>query len=138
VGQNKWEEIDIIKKGGNYGWNLKEGSHPFAPKKKKGTSQGVETVELIDPIIEYDRSQGASVTGGYVYRGTKLKRLEGTYIYADFVFGTIFALRYEDGKVTAQKTIAKQPKNISSFAEDQDAELYVLAFDGKIYQMQED
>lgn len=132
VGQDKWEEVDIIEKGGNYGWRVREGLHPFQNDPAKGT--------LIDPVIEYNHKEGQSITGGYVYRGKALKKLAGAYVYADYVTGSIYALRYDEKskKVTEWKEIADQPKNIASFGEDGDGELYVCCFDGKIYRLSEE
>ena len=130
VGQDRLEEIDLIIKGGNYGWSIREGKHPFR-------RVGVPPRDMVDPVVEYGRWEGLSVTGGYVYRGQRLKRLFGAYVYADYVSGRIWALRYRDGKVTAHREILNQPRNIASFGEGAHGELYLLAFDGRIYVLQE-
>ncbi|MBI2923490.1 MAG: PQQ-dependent sugar dehydrogenase [Planctomycetes bacterium] len=129
VGQNKYEEVDVVTKGGNYGWRIREGSHPFSNDRTEST--------LLDPVIEYGTEDGHSVTGGYVYRGEKLKRLQGAYVYADYVSGKIWALRWDGKKVTAWREILHQPKNIASFGEDADGELYLCVFDGRIYRLEE-
>jgi glucose/arabinose dehydrogenase len=144
VGQDKWEEIDLVIKGGNYGWNVREGFHEFRAFKPQGTP--------LDPVIEYphspelsgeckfpDHSPGISVTGGYVYRGQKLPSLRGVYIYADFSMGTIWGLKYESGQVTTHGQLVKpNPLHaVVSFAEDRAGEIYVLLFDGKIYELVE-
>lgn len=128
VGQNAWEEISLITKGGNYGWALMEGTHQF----KKGAP--VNDDPLIEPVIEYPhRNNDISVTGGYVYRGSKIAALEGVYVYADYVSGRIWGLRYEGGKVTINGELVaasgRRP-HITSFGEDQAGELLVVAFDG--------
>ncbi len=122
VGQNLWEEIDLIVKGGNYGWNLRESKHEFAPN-ITGTGPG-----LIEPIWEYDHDIGKSITGGNVYRGKKFPELAGLYLYADYVSGRIWALKYDEAKkaVVANHTIpysgAALP--IMSFGEDEAGEVY--------------
>jgi len=127
VGQNKYEEIDIIVKGGNYGWNIREGFHSF----QEGSLPG--SVKLIDPVFEYDHSVGQSITGGFVYRGSKLPALQGKYIYADFVQGQIWALTYQDKARVSNQLLLDTNLNISSFGIDREGELYLCAFDGGIY-----
>lgn len=124
VGQNQWEEIDVIVKGGNYGWRIREGMHPFRP-------QETSDDPLIDPVVEYGRREGLSITGGYVYRGKTQERLAGIYFYGDYVTGRIWGLRYEDGKVIANEEVLKSNTRpvIASFGEDEDGELYICAFE---------
>jgi glucose/arabinose dehydrogenase len=91
VGQNLFEEIDIIVKGGDYGWSYREGLHPFTLGPGGATEpQGFKPV---DPIFEYPRSMGLSVTGGVVYHGDKFPELKKAYIFADYAFGRIIAIR---------------------------------------------
>ena len=89
VGQNIWEEINLVRKGGNYGWNLREGKHKFGPTGSK------QRQDLIDPIWEYDHEQGKSITGGHVYRGKKVAALNGYYLYSDYVSAKMWALKYD-------------------------------------------
>ncbi len=123
VGQNLWEEIDIITKGGNYGWNLREGLHPFGVK-------GVgPRPELIDPIWEYYHHEtGKSITGGTVYRGPRLPELDGYYLYADYVTGRFWALRYDEAqhRVVENRAIASRGLPVMSFGEDEKGEVYFL------------
>jgi len=140
VGQILWEEVDLIVKGGNYGWSVREGAHHYKP--------GPEGAQYIEPVMEYPHNPGLSpesmfpnhaagscVTGGYVYRGKNFPALAGIYIYADFITGAVWGFRYDHDthKVTEDGVLLKQKKNISSFAEDSDGELYALTLDGKIY-----
>jgi quinoprotein glucose dehydrogenase len=139
VGQNKWEEIDIVKKGGNHGWSFREGFHEFS------TNTPPADAKFVDPILDYphfanlstNHSPGLSITGGYVYRGKKFPSMQGVYFYTDFVSGTLWGLRHEHGKVVADGILEPQPKGeaprqYSSFAEDNSGELYVLSLSGTI------
>ena len=145
VGQDRYEEVDIIKKGGNYGWSAREGFHEL-----NRVSHAVKGSAPIDPIIEYahnpelakeskfpNHAIGVCITGGYVYRGKQIPALQGVYVYGDFQMGTIWGLRYENDKLTADGVLIKgnQSRTIPSFAEDSEGELYVLSFDGQIYQI---
>jgi glucose/arabinose dehydrogenase len=129
VGQNAYEEIDIIESGGNYGWNFKEGFHTF-----RATPDN-SILELIDPVWEYNHNVGASITGGYVYRGSRLAELSGAYIYADFISGRLWSLRYDGNNAPHNQLLLKSGLNISAFGIDLNNELYICAFDGKIYRL---
>lgn len=126
VGQNRFEEINLIEKGKNYGWRIQEGFECYEPK------TGCNKTGLEQPLFTYGRDQGVSITGGYVYRGTKLPELNGWYVYADYGTGNIWALsQLKDGTVT-NRTLLKSGLNIASFGMDAAGELYLCTQDGKI------
>jgi glucose/arabinose dehydrogenase len=136
IGQNKFEEVDVITKGGNYGWRIREGLHPY-------TSEFTRE-KLIDPIIDYGRDKGASITCGMVYRGKKFPVLDGILIYSDYVSGRFWGLKYENGAVTANAelnvTVNGNPTlnrvQASAFGEDADGEMYVCDHShGIVYQI---
>jgi glucose/arabinose dehydrogenase len=119
VGQNAWEEIDVIRRGGNYGWRLMEGAHCYTPS--SCDRQGLEL-----PVAEYAHDTGrCSVTGGYVYRGAAIPRLAGMYVYGDYCSGEIFGLRGSTRRVVLDTSLA-----ISSFGEDEAGEVYVVDYRG--------
>ena len=126
VGQNALEEVNIVYPGVNYGWNVMEGTSCFRSPSCTGDN-------LQAPVAEYGHSLGCSITGGYVYRGQRVRELEGVYLYADFCSGRIWGLRHDGAAVTAQAELAKAPFEISSFGEDAEGEVYVVGFDGGIY-----
>ena len=133
VGQNRREEINLIVRGGNYGWNIREGNLCYKPAKNckhKG---------LLPPIYSYSHSQGQSITGGYVYRGKRLKKYRGYYFYADFVSGKLWALplKKASGKAAGSPLLLlKKVGNIASFGEDLQGELYIAAYrQGVIYKL---
>ena len=122
VGQNKYEEVDIITSGGNYGWRAIEGLHDFKPDDPKPTNP-------IAPITEYPHTEGISITGGFVYRGKGIPALEGKYVFADYM-GPVWKLTPgADGKWTRDKlSISRDPGywQVYSFGEDLAGELYAL------------
>lgn len=128
VGQNRFEEIDVIEKGKNYGWNIMEGKSCY-------NATSCDTTGLTLPIWQYGRSLGQSITGGHVYRGDRLPELVGKYIYADFVTGRIWSLLYDGTAEPENELLLDTNLNISSFGTDQQQHLYMCAFDGNIYRL---
>ena len=125
VGQNAIEEIDRIERGGNYGWRVYEGL------RSNVNPQGLPASAFVAPVHTYPHSDGASVTGGYVYRGSAVPALQGAYVYADFSSGRVWAL-VNDGNQTVQNVQIAQTVNPASFGEDAAGELYVCCFDDRI------
>jgi glucose/arabinose dehydrogenase len=129
VGQDRVEEVDVIRKGGNYGWNIMEGNLCYS------SPQNCNQTGLEQPVWTYGRDQGYSVTGGFVYRGTQLAGLVGAYIYGDFGSGRIWSLRYDGVNEPVNSELLNTGLHISSFGLDDENELYFCAFDGKIYKI---
>jgi len=126
VGQNKVEEIDIITKGGNYGWKVKEGNDCY--------SGDCSRADLIAPVWSYiNGAEGRSVTGGVVYRGKKFADLVGKYFCGDYISGKIWVLTY-DGKTVTKNEVITNVGAVSAFGQDANGEIYILNYSsGKIY-----
>lgn len=122
VGQDLWEQIFLIERGGNYGWSVMEGSHPFRPERPRGPSP------FIAPIAEHDHADFRSITGGTVYHGSRLRQLDGAYVYGDYDTGKIWAFRYdrEKKKATDWKELVDSSLRIVGFGEDNAGELYLI------------
>jgi glucose/arabinose dehydrogenase len=123
VGQSQWEEIDFAPAGrgagANYGWNRLEGSHAFS---------GTPPAGAVAPIHEYSHATGGcSVSGGYVYRGSKIPELTGEYVFSDYCDSTIRSIRERNGKLAGQRDLGVRGNQVTTFGEDQDGELYVLS-----------
>jgi hypothetical protein len=128
VGQGSREEVDLIEKGNNYGWNIMEGFACYNPP------SGCNQTGLTLPVKDYTHSVGISITGGYVYRGLARPELNGAYVYADYGSGRIWMLRYDGSNLTADSLLLQAPFTISSFGTDQQNELYVVGYStGNIY-----
>jgi glucose/arabinose dehydrogenase len=132
VGQDTYEEIDFRPAGSpggaNFGWNFREGAHPF---------RGVppDNAALIDPVFEYDHTQGCSVTGGYVYRGKDLPGLNGVYLFSDYCSGTIWGL-LQAGGAWKSAVLFDSGMHVTSFGEDQNGEIYLLdQGDGSVHRL---
>ena len=133
VGQDAWEEVDTLAVGKNYGWRCYEGNHPF------NTSGCGAINNYTFPITEYRNMTGlpeCSVTGGYVYRGSRIPWLTGRYVYADYCSRKTWKLLLSGGVVSDSAVIATAPSNVYSFGVDQNNELYTLCSNGIIYKYQ--
>jgi glucose/arabinose dehydrogenase len=130
VGQNRWEEIDIVPAstaGLNFGWNQREGAHPF----RRGADGA-----LVEPLHEYGHDSGCSVTGGYVYRGRELPELQGHYFFADYCQGWVQSFRYDGRSVGGLRRWALGDLGaVTSFGEDAAGELYILSQDGRVFRL---
>jgi uncharacterized repeat protein (TIGR03806 family) len=145
VGQDLWEMIYQVEKGGNYGWSVQEGTHPFRPERKKGPT------EILKPIVEHSHTDFRSITGGFVYRGKRLKELRGRYVYGDFDTGRVWTFKPvavtttfmepgPDGKPrpvvrrsyrqVGHRELARTTYRIVSWGEDAEGEIYFLDFTG--------
>jgi glucose/arabinose dehydrogenase len=132
VGQGDWEEIDYVpaplpEPGPNFGWNILEGTHRFS---SVGDPAG-----LWGPVAEYSRDEGSSITGGYVYRGAALPALNGVYFFADFASGTIWSLVPDGAGNWNRAVFLESGVNITSFGEDINGELYIVARNGIVYRL---
>ncbi|MBW0148005.1 PQQ-dependent sugar dehydrogenase [Marinobacter arenosus] len=124
VGQNQFEEINQITLGGNYGWRCYEGFQ------RTNNSCSAPASDPIAPVAAYGRSDGISVTGGYVYRGNNMPALRGAYLFSDFGSGTLWALERQPDDSYQRRTLLETGRNVASFAEDRDGELYLITFSG--------
>ena len=145
VGQNLWEIVHLIENGGNYGWSIMEGFHPFRPKFRQRPDPAAK---LTPAMAEYPhglnqegnrKDIGKSITGGYVYRGKTRPELSGVYVYGDFESGRVWGLKAKGREVLANGELidlgSQRALQISGFGEDRAGELYILAFDGRIHHL---
>ena len=133
VGQGKWEEIDAVSATSaplNFGWRLTEGPDCYNPSNCDRTG-------ITPPVLSYSHDDGCSVTGGYVYRGTRLAGLEGRYFYSDYCGGWLRSFVFANGVVTEQKDWGiGAVGGVQSFGEDASGELYILSSNGRVYRIE--
>lgn len=134
VGQNKYEEVDLIVPGGNYGWNYREGAHPFDLNKTTPPA----SFQPIEPVVEYDHREGISITGGVVYRGERIPDLKGCYIYGDWFSGKIWALELDENqKIKRHHLIFTKeitsPVKIGAFSILPNGELIISSLDHTLW-----
>lgn len=123
VGQDQFEEVSIVRGGENLGWNVFEGFVPFSRQHRQ------EGRDYVNPIFAYPRRLGVSVTGGYVYRGSKAPRLQGWYIFGDFESRRVWALQQTSRKLQRIVEIAMAPTRVVSFGQGRDGELFLVGYD---------
>ena len=131
VGQNNIEEVDIIRRGGNYGWHLKEGTFPFNPATGTVSAPTGPTPGLIDPVVEYDHTEASpeflpriAIIGGFIYEGSKIPDLRGKYVCAD-LNGVLLAADLDRGRLT--QLIPKVGMFVKGIGQDANGELFVMA-----------
>ncbi|WP_010585657.1 PQQ-dependent sugar dehydrogenase [Schlesneria paludicola] len=124
VGQDLWEMIDLIQRGGNYGWSVKEGNHPFRPERPQGPT------EIIPPLVEHNHADFRSITGGYVARSSRLPELNGAYVYGDYDTGKVWSLRLTGENVTEHHQLTDTQIRIVEFAHDLEGDVYLVDFAG--------
>jgi glucose/arabinose dehydrogenase len=129
VGQDNWEEVDIIEVGGNYGWDEREGAHCFEPPTGCNAT-------FIEPVAEYDHGIGRAITGGYVYRGNAVPGLQGYYLFADFSTGALFTIPADEQPPLEPEIMLDTDMLFSTFAEDTAGEVYIADYgDGSLYRI---
>jgi putative heme-binding domain-containing protein len=129
VGQDREEEVDLVHRGANYGWNVYEGFEPFSNQYRK------EGRRFTPPVFAYKRKYGVSITGGYVYRGDKRSSFYGVYVCGDYVSKRIFGVTQENGALKAVRQIGTLPQGLVSFGTDEASRIYAVGYEGTIYQL---
>ena len=129
VGQDRVEEVCIVRRGENHGWNVYEGFEPFSNRYRK------EGAAYTPPVFAYRRKYGNSITGGYVYRGDKQSSFYGVYICGDYTSKRIWGLTQENRKLKTVRQIGLSPQGIASFATDEQGNIYVVGYEGMIYKL---
>lgn len=129
VGQDLWEMIYRIERGGNYGWSVQEGSHPFRPERPRGPTP------ILPPVVEHPHSMFRSITGGHVYYGERLPELRGQYIYGDYDTGKVWAFRWDGSRALDNRELVDSTLRIIDFGEDAAGEIYLLDFMGGIHRL---
>jgi glucose/arabinose dehydrogenase len=129
VGQDRVEEVAIVRKGENHGWNVYEGFEPFSNRYRR------DRADYVAPVFAYRRKYGNSVTGGYVYRGDKKSPFYGVYICGDYTSKRIFGVSQENRVLKSVRQIGTSPQFIASFGIDHQGEIYIVGYEGMIYKL---
>jgi glucose/arabinose dehydrogenase len=127
VGQNKFEEVCIVRRGENHGWNVREAFAPFSEQYRRSGEKYTE------PIFAYEHGLGFSVTGGFVYRGRRNSSFDGVYIFGDYNTRRVWGLKQSQGVVEAVVQIGTAPGGIATFGVDELGEIYLATYMGTVY-----
>ena len=129
VGQDLWEPVVLVARGGNYGWSVTEGTRPFRDNRPRGPTP------ILPPVHEHEHSEARSLTGGFVYRGSAFPELVGRYVYGDYDTGKVWALRQEDGKRADVRELVDTPLKLVAFGQDAAGELLLLDYQGTLHRL---
>ncbi|MCE9547690.1 MAG: PQQ-dependent sugar dehydrogenase [Planctomycetia bacterium] len=135
IGDDTWEEINVIERGGNYQWSMNEGFGKFVPSQGSPAPPPAKIIgNLTDPIFAYNHTVGNCIIGGCVYRGKAVPELFGAYLFADHVTGQLYAMRFDEPNVRAKSVSRIEPRTmpIFSFGEDEQGEVYFTTAQGII------
>jgi glucose/arabinose dehydrogenase len=127
VGQDKYEEICLVQRGENHGWNVREAFAPFSDEYRRNCDT------YADPLFAYEHGLGFSITGGYVYRGKSSPSFDGVYIFGDYSTRRVWGLRQQNHVATKVMEIGTAPGSIASFGVDQQGEIYLVTYMGTIF-----
>jgi len=129
VGQGNWEEVDVVTRGGDFGWNIMEGNHCYPPGANCNASG------MVAPIAEYSHSEGNAIIGGYVYRGHAIPELKGLYVFGDFGSGQLWTLQETQPGIWKRTALLSTGVNFSALGRGGNNEIYVIAYSGTVYKL---
>lgn len=136
VGQNTWEEVNMVPRGqgngANFGWDAREGAQSYADSSEADGRPETGPGTLVNPALQYGRGEGFSITGGYVYRGNDIPSLKGYYVYSDIGSDTLRAMKVEDGAVVDRRELPGGRQYVVSYGEGPDGELYAVTLGGEL------
>ena len=136
VGQNRWEEVNMVPRGqgngANFGWDAREGAQSYDDSSEAAGRQASGPGTLVDPTLQYGRDEGFSITGGYVYRGDDIPSLKGYYLYSDIGSDKLRAVKVEDGKVVDRREVPGGREYVVSYGEGPDGEMYAVTLGGEL------
>jgi len=130
IGQDLYEMIQLVKRGANFGWSVREGNHPFHAQRKLGPHP------VTPPLVEHHHAEARSITGGIVYQGGKFPELRGPYIYGDYGTGKIWALKRKGSKVTWLRELADTPHAMVGFSAGRAGEIFYVDYAGQLYELE--